>query len=337
MISWVQLLFIFGAISVCATFAFLLYRSSRKSATMQKTAVIAGLAYDYDLIAYVDGHRNTVTDYLVSDKIKKIYTSIDPALPSNRRLDELLKKIIHPDDFRQFLANVDRNKSTEILQREPSYVVNFRAVFDGQIQQFQMKLAMDKRKAYGFVLGIRNTEAESRREEENRKLKRELQATMQIANRDSLTGVGSVSAFSQKILEWDVMIASGGNPPFAIVECDLNDLKKVNDSLGHEAGNEYIKVNCAVFCSIFKHSPVFRIGGDEFAILLSGEDFDNREALLAELKSRISGGPEIASKKISFAVGMSEFNPVIDTGFRDTLKRADYFMYEHKRTVKENG
>ncbi len=337
MVSWVQVLVIFLVIATCATIAFLVYRKSRKSATMQKAAVIAGLAYDYDLIAYLNEHKNTVTDILVSEKIRKIKDHINPSKPSNRRLDDLFKEIVHPDDFQQFLADVDRKRTMKLLLTEPSYTVRFRAVFDGVIQQYQIKIARDLNKSYGFVIGIRNIDAEIRREEETKKLKKELQTTMMLANRDSLTEVGSVSAFHQKVFEWDSMILKHRNQPFAVVECDLNDLKKVNDALGHEAGNEYLKANCSVFCSIYKHSPVFRVGGDEFVILLVGEDFNNRAALMEELKNRISTEKEISSKRISFAVGMCEFDHDIDAGLQDTLKRADQLMYKHKRKLKENG
>jgi GGDEF domain-containing protein len=52
---------------------------------------------------------------------------------------------------------------------------------------------------------------------------------------------------------------------------DLNDLKHINDRYGHERGDEYIVNCCRLICQVFKHSPVFRIGGDEFVALLRGE------------------------------------------------------------------
>lgn len=336
MAFWMMLA-IFIAIALACTALFLNYRSSRKSTTMQKTAVIAGLANDYDLVSYINTDKNTITDYLISEKFRKICDHIDQELPSNKRLDELFKAIIHPDDFSQFLEDVERNKSMEILSKSPSYIVRFRSLFGKEIQYYQVKIARDQKKTNGFVIGIRNIDAETRRDEETKKLRKDLQATMQIANKDPLTGVGSTSAFKQKIQEWDSLISKRCNPPFAVVECDLNNLKKVNDKFGHESGNKYIKANCTVFCTIFKHSPVFRIGGDEFAILLTDKDFINRDKLLKELANCIDNSKEDSCEKISFAVGMSDFNPVIDTSLKDALRRADSFMYEHKRKLKENG
>ena len=63
---------------------------------------------------------------------------------------------------------------------------------------------------------------------------------------------------------------------------DLNFLKVINDTYGHECGNAAIKRLCKLVCKIFAHSPVFRIGGDEFAVILRGSDYENIEKLVAE-------------------------------------------------------
>jgi diguanylate cyclase (GGDEF)-like protein len=74
---------------------------------------------------------------------------------------------------------------------------------------------------------------------------------------------------------------------FGIVMVDLNDLKKMNDVYGHEKGDMGITILCAVVCSIFKYSAVFRIGGDEFAVILEGDDYDFAQELLQELNDEL--------------------------------------------------
>ena len=59
-------------------------------------------------------------------------------------------------------------------------------------------------------------------------------------------------------------------PGFAITILDVNDLKKVNDNEGHKAGDQFIRDACRIICTTFKRSPVFRVGGDEFAVLSQG-------------------------------------------------------------------
>ena len=127
---------------------------------------------------------------------------------------------------------------------------------------------------------------------------------------------------------------------FAICECDLNNLKIINDTYGHESGDYYIKICCKAICNIFKHSPVFRIGGDEFVIIMQNEDYDRLDELkkyindfvLAEVKKEGS-----VLEKISFAAGFSRFNSKTDKTVADVFNRADFEMYIHKKTVKASA
>ena len=84
-------------------------------------------------------------------------------------------------------------------------------------------------------------------------------------------------------------IAGGAAGPFAIVVCDLNGLKFVNDTLGHKAGDERLKQASKVICDVFSHSPVFRNGGDEFVAYLSGRDYDDRQKLMDKEKQLLKG------------------------------------------------
>ena len=119
-----------------------------------------------------------------------------------------------------------------------------------------------------------------------------------------------------------------------LVECDVNDLKVINDTFGHDMGDEYLK-NCSkVFCDIFKHSPVFRIGGDEFVIILFGEQYEKRAELFEKLKSSVNRKPDAPKESISFAAGMADYSSKIDECVKDVLKRADTFMYINKGKFK---
>ena len=69
---------------------------------------------------------------------------------------------------------------------------------------------------------------------------------------------------------------------------DLNYLKRINDSYGHDKGNVALVKLSGIICNIFKHSPVFRVGGDEFIIILMGEDFDHLEEREEQFKNTIS-------------------------------------------------
>ena len=141
---------------------------------------------------------------------------------------------------------------------------------------------------------------------------------LETMGRAALPGVKSRDAWRVEEERIDRAIAAGTQTPFAIVICGANDLKGTNDTHGHAAGDELLKSVCSQVCRTFKHSPVYRIGGDEFAAILQGEDYDNRHPLMSQLND-----PRLAS-------GIADWNQSSDQHVTDVLKRADAAMYENK-------
>ena len=125
-------------------------------------------------------------------------------------------------------------------------------------------------------------------------------------------------------------MAENKNVEFAITIFDVNNLKTINDTLGHQAGDEYICGACKIICTKFKHSPVFRIGGDEFVAISEGEDYEN----LDELLNYFEKYNKKALKKggIVIAVGSARHT---DEGFvSPVFMNADKKMYENKSYLK---
>ena len=122
--------------------------------------------------------------------------------------------------------------------------------------------------------------------------------------------------------------------PFGLIICDTNELKKINDSQGHQAGDEYIKKSAKLLCDIFVHSPVFRVGGDEFVVFLRSEDYTNRENLMKILQSKVQENLQSKSGPI-LASGMSEYIPESDCLVSEIFNRADKAMYKNKRELKK--
>lgn len=155
------------------------------------------------------------------------------------------------------------------------------------------------------------------------------------AYQDGLTGVKSIRAYIEMEKAMDKQLADGTLTEFAIVVCDLNGLKKVNDTLGHKAGNELICKACRMVCDIFAHSPVYRVGGDEFTVFLTERDYENRRRLMKELHDL--SFEHISSNEAVVSGGMSEFIPGKDTRISDVFKRADEAMYAEKMLLKNLG
>ena len=103
-----------------------------------------------------------------------------------------------------------------------------------------------------------------------------------LAYQDALTHVKNKAFYDETKVRVDDDIING-KAQFGIVMIDLNNLKKVNDTYGHEHGNEYILGSCHEICVTFQHSPVFRVGGDEFVVLLENGDYEERLELIDKL------------------------------------------------------
>lgn len=154
-----------------------------------------------------------------------------------------------------------------------------------------------------------------------------------VAHRDALTHVGNKTAYKKYIAQLEQSI-SAGSAEFAVVMADVNRLKYVNDTFGHEKGDIYISTCCSVICGVYKHSPVFRVGGDEFVIFLTGQDYEHRDTLLNTIKKRLSSAHDAADAEpwtaTSVALGMAAFDPEKDTEVQQVVTRADEKMYRNK-------
>ena len=163
-----------------------------------------------------------------------------------------------------------------------------------------------------------------------RKLSQRLSTAEKSAVTDALTGVKNRTSYIQYKREFDERIAANAMVPFSVMVCDINDLKTVNDTLGHDKGDECIKSSCMMVCKTFKQSPVFRIGGDEFALFLRGADYVNRDALLRSLEAQM----DTTRPSGSLAVGVSDYVPGKDRSILDVFTRADHLMYQQKKALK---
>lgn len=166
----------------------------------------------------------------------------------------------------------------------------------------------------------------------NRQQEQDLGVARQMVYTDPLTGVKSKHAYVKAEYALDERIAAGTLKDFAVVVFDLNDLKGVNDTLGHEAGDRYICAASRLICNRFKHSPVYRIGGDEFTAFLQGEDFENRDALIEAFDREVM--ENLDKGEVVVSTGIHTFDPETDNSFRVIFEKADKQMYANKNRLK---
>lgn len=156
-----------------------------------------------------------------------------------------------------------------------------------------------------------------------------------LAFKDSLTGIGNAASY-ESYTEHIRELIKNDAAEFAVVVMDANGLKYINDNLGHEAGNSFIK-SCAMFiCRIFDHSPVFRIGGDEFVAVLEKSDYINREELIRQFDEEMKENYiEIGDDKLRLSIARGIYDYSRGMSYSDVFYQADSLMYINKEEVKK--
>lgn len=200
--------------------------------------------------------------------------------------------------------------------------------------------------AFSLMILLTNYTYMNRRQRESEEALGQARA---IAYNDPLTGVKNKRAFTDREKEMDEHIKAWNEassdqesaaqaepvPPFAVLVADLNGLKHINDTYGHKAGDEYIRSASRLICESFQHSPVYRIGGDEFVVLLSGRDYENRDSILSDFNSTVESN--IGTDKVVVAAGISDYVPERDKTVHAVFERADNLMYTRKQQLKSMG
>jgi diguanylate cyclase (GGDEF)-like protein/PAS domain S-box-containing protein len=143
---------------------------------------------------------------------------------------------------------------------------------------------------------------------------------------DILTGLYNRAFFDEELER----LAHGRMFPVSIVMADINGLKTVNDTLGHEAGDNLIKLAAGLILEAFRAEDIVaRIGGDEFAVLLPGTD----DTVAEKAVKRIMSSPEIIAGRVSIAFGIASAEN--KDQLAETLKLSDERMYLDKSAQKE--
>lgn len=186
--------------------------------------------------------------------------------------------------------------------------------------------------AFAVIILLTNYSYMNKRREES---ERELGHARAIAYTDQLTSVRNKRAFAEHEREFNEKIANGEAAPFSVVVCDVNGLKHINDTYGHKAGDNYIRSACQLICETFRHSPVFRIGGDEFVVILSGRDYTGRSEIMKDFNSKAEAN--IGTENVVISAGISDFDPQTDRDMHAVFERADSLMYERKLQLKKMG
>ena len=157
---------------------------------------------------------------------------------------------------------------------------------------------------------------------------------------DTMTSVGNKTAYMEAVDVISRKIDNEEKFSFTVLVADINDLKKINDTYGHECGDILIQNGASMLKKIWGEQSIYRIGGDEFAILYPDAVEEKVEKEILSLDKSINDYNNQHHSKalyLQMAIGMAVYNPETDNEYMDVFRRADSAMYENKKMKKRRN
>ncbi len=283
------------------------------------------------VLYYVDPKSNAYTEFSTTSHFETLGIA-KQGTDFFKSTYENSQGTVHPEDLELFHSHVTKETVLATIERDGVFSLDYRLASEGLPTYVRFKAVMVNEDGKDtLIFGLLDQDAQVKQE---REYARTLHAAREKATVDPLTGVKNKHAYAEREEEIDAAITKGEQEPFAVAVCDVNGLKMVNDLYGHKEGDACVKRACATICRIFDHSPVFRIGGDEFAVILTKRDYERRTQLLNAIievprdRSKLKAGDTIAA-------GMAEYKAGQHLSLLSVFEEADKAMYKRKRRMKE--
>ena len=168
--------------------------------------------------------------------------------------------------------------------------------------------------------------------------KRRLESRLQrMATRDQLTGAHNRHAFFQRAKN-ELARAKRFGHPLAVIMCDLDHFKEVNDTHGHAIGDEVLRTFALRCRADFRQTDIFaRMGGEEFAALLVETDAEQALEAAGRIRSSAANRPiptEVGELTVTVSIGVTALTA--EDSINDLLKRADEALYKAKETGRDS-
>lgn len=285
------------------------------------------LADKYDALYSVDLNTDDFTEY-TSAKKYSVLSIGNEGKDFFALAKENIRTEIFPEDAPMMTAVMDKESLIREIKENGMFAITYRLMLSGKPEYVRLKAALSGKNT--LLIGITNVNKAKLRELQ---LRHALASDPDLAGTDPLTGVKNRRSFQSAEELLNSEITSGRSPVFSAAVFDINDIKKIQDMYGLREGDHAVKTVCTMICNAFKHSPVYRIGNDEFAVILRGEDNDNREAIIGELESAFLIN-KTQNKPVA-ACGIASFLPVLDSDFASVFERALAAMRKNKAILKE--
>ncbi len=292
--------------------------------------IAMALAQRYEVIYQVNTKTNDYFEYTSSEKYARLKIGAR-GTDFFRETQKNMKRNIFSEDYPMMALAMQKETLLNNLQENGKFIINYRLILDNRPQYVTLLAVRVNDESDNIIIAVSNIDSARKKELE---FEDALGSALEMANNDALTGLKNKRYYAQKEMLLDSMIEEHKGLSFAIVVCDINGLKQVNDNQGHKAGDAYIQDAGSVLRSVFKNSFIYRIGGDEFVVILENEDYKNRDVLMSMLHEVIESNRE--KGKVTMACGISDYRPKLDNRVQDVFERADRMMYLNKEGGRDS-
>jgi diguanylate cyclase (GGDEF)-like protein len=234
------------------------------------------------------------------------------------------ERVLWPEDVARFQELITKERIMEEIRKNGIFTMRYRMNIDGEPRYTGLKATLiEEQDGPQLIIGVTDIDAQVRREQE---YERRLAAARSRAHLDILTGVKNKNAYENMSHNLDRQVEGGQDVHYAIALCRVDGLAEVNEEHGREAGDQLIRDACVIVCNVFKHSPVFRVAGDQFAAVAQGHDYQHADELADELKeisrrNRESGG-------VVISCGLAKYDGTASVA--SVFERADRLCREEK-------
>jgi diguanylate cyclase (GGDEF)-like protein len=152
---------------------------------------------------------------------------------------------------------------------------------------------------------------------------------MNLATCDPLTGTGNRRALDQKLSEV-IAAHERTSTPASLIILDLDHFKSINDDFGHGVGDQIlVRLTEIINLRIRLTDSLYRIGGEEFVIVVDGQDIDRSSRLAEQLRTLVEANELAKDREVTISLGVAEL--ISGENAEEWLRRADTALYEAKR------
>lgn len=235
---------------------------------------------------------------------------------------------IHKDDLEDFLEVFTKQNIMMDIMENGYFTYKYRLKKEKDYIYVILKAALiDEVDGAQLIFAVIDVDKETRKDIE---FAHTLSEAEDKALRDDLTGVKNKKAYAKAEEDLNQKVNAGKAGNFAIIVFDLNNLKDINDTMGHQAGDAFIRKGCEIICNTFVHSPVYRIGGDEFVVIATGSDYDKLDVHMDTIENHNKKNQKKGDVTIAAGAARSTGHELVEKVF----EQADANMYLKKKRMK---